>query len=598
MWGERLTALLERARTIKRVIAETPRFTILRILLHVMALVGLVCTLLISVVAEDFFTRGIENRPDWPPIPHTSSNPMGINTFLNEEADPAVVERSLDMIAAGGFGYVRQLFGWYEIEPQPGEYIDANGVSTWEKYDRIVALANERGIQVIARLDKPPLWSKVNQPNPQLDGPPDRLGDYASFVEAVVERYGDRIRYVQIWNEPNLAGEWGGQPIDPRGYVDLLATGYRAAKRANPDVTVLMAGLAPTDQTGPDNLSDLLFLQRVYDFGGADFFDIAAVMVYGYGYSPSDRRVAFERNNFSRPIQTREIMVRNGDADTPIWAVEYGWVSLPDDWTGDPSPWGDPVSAETKADYLVSGYVRAQREWPWMGMMAVWTFRFPQPPDADGQAANPTRGFGIVEHDFTPRPAYTALQRAALHIQRASTGAYWLTETEQIALDAGDQVRLHVAGDEIDLVYEGDGTLDVSLNDAAQHRVTIIASDGTLLSRATIADTLTNDPYDITLQLPDSGESEVAIVGYIVAPAAVHTWVYPLVRVLVIIAFLLNTMSTVWLMRELATASPAHDSSEDDDGDVPDETRAQTESPVTLGDAGNSGSLPDPCDNV
>ena len=70
-----------------------------------------------------------------------------------------------------------------------------------------------------------------------------------------------RIHYIQIWNEPNLQGEWGGQPIDPAKFTDLLKAAYTAAKAADPTMTVLMPGLAPTDQTGPTNLSDLLFLQ-------------------------------------------------------------------------------------------------------------------------------------------------------------------------------------------------------------------------------------------------------------------------------------------------------------------------------------------------
>lgn len=379
-----------------------------RLALHLIAIVGLIGTLLLVPVAEEFYTRGVETGRAWNPIPHTDVNPMGINTFLNEEADPAVVERSLNMIRDGGYGFIRQIFGWYEIEPQPGVYVDANGRSTWEKYDRIVDLATERGIQIIARLEKPPPWSKANQPNPTVDGPPDRLSDYANFVEQVVTRYRGRITYVQIWNEPNLEGEWGAKPIDPRGYVELLAAGAEAARAANPGVVILLAGLAPTDQTGPANLSDLLFLEQVYAFGGAQYFDIVAVMVYGYGYPPADRRLEFARNNFSRPIQTRDIMVRHGDERKPIWAVEYGWVSLPDDWDGQPSPWGEPVSEATQAEYLYDGYLRAQREWPWMGVMAVWFFKLPEP--WEGQ---PWYFFRMVSPDFRPYPVYDALREYA-----------------------------------------------------------------------------------------------------------------------------------------------------------------------------------------
>src|SRR3954471_14204043 len=104
--------IASRARTIRRLLRSWTPFTIARVLLHIVALVGLCGTAIVADLAEDFFTRGVENAPSWPPVPYTSGNPMGINTFLNEEPDPAVVARSLDMIAAGGFGYIRQIFGW------------------------------------------------------------------------------------------------------------------------------------------------------------------------------------------------------------------------------------------------------------------------------------------------------------------------------------------------------------------------------------------------------------------------------------------------------------------------------------------------------
>ena len=299
--------------------------------IHILIILGLIGGLVVATVANGYFNRGVVASTNLQPIPHTDVNPMGVNTFLDQEADPAKVSRELQMIKDGGFGYIRQMFPWYDIEPEPGSFWDAkNDVSSWAKYDRIVNEANALDIQIIARLDKPPRWARANAPNLAQfpDGPPDNNADYANFVSAFVTRYRGKIHYIQIWNEPNLQGEWGGQPIDPAKFTDLLKAAYTAAKSADPSITVLMPGLAPTDQTGPTNLSDLLFLQGMYDAGARDYFDIATVMVYGYGYSPYDRRVEFARNNFSRPIQTHEIMVKNGDADKAVWAAEYGWVSL------------------------------------------------------------------------------------------------------------------------------------------------------------------------------------------------------------------------------------------------------------------------------
>ncbi len=375
-----------------------------RLAVHLLVLAGLLVMLGGTLLAEPYFTRGVAVGDELPPIPHTDVNPLGINTHLQDEGDPAKVERSLDMIAAAGFTFVRQPFPWNDIELAPDNYWDTrNNISAWAKYDRLVDLAVARKLEVVARLDKPPAWSRAGQPNVDRipDGPPNNDADYADFVASVVERYRGRIRYIQIWNEPNLAGEWGGQPIDPAAFTRLLKAAYLAAKQADPAIVVLMPGLAPTDQTGPQNLSDLLFLQGMYDAGARDYFDIASVMVYGYGYSPYDRRVEFARNNFSRPIQTREIMVRNGDAAKPVWATEYGYTTR----SGDPANQWQVVSESLQARYLVETYHLVRRELPWLTALFLWNISTDLPEHHEMQ------GYSVLRSNGRPKPAFEALRQ-------------------------------------------------------------------------------------------------------------------------------------------------------------------------------------------
>ncbi|MEX1159048.1 MAG: hypothetical protein WEC79_08990, partial [Thermomicrobiales bacterium] len=321
--------------------------------------------------------------------------------------------------------------------------------------------------------------------------------------------------------------------------------GAAAARAANPDVVILLAGLAPTDQTGPENLSDLLFLQRVYDLGGAAWFDIVAVMVYGYGYPPSDRRTDFGRNNFSRPVQTREIMLRNGDAGTAVWAVEYGWVSLPDDWSGQPSPWGAPVSAEQQAEYLVQGYLRAQREWPWMGVMAVWTFRFPHSPDAPGQIGNPTQGFALVEHDFTPRPAYLALRERAARIGYDGTGAYEMPLAQQERIEHGEPIDLLVSGERVDLLVTGSGRIERIVD--GELRETLTFSTGDQRERVTVARGMRDTAHVVSLRISGTpGEPAPEVVGYVVSRFWFHAWAYPWISAILLATLLGNLASLGW----------------------------------------------------
>jgi hypothetical protein len=59
-------------------------------------------------------------------------------------------------------------------------------------------------------------------------------------VHAVVDRYRlaspiGRVQAIEIWNEPNLTRQWGGQPINQQSaadYVRLLSGAYLATKSA------------------------------------------------------------------------------------------------------------------------------------------------------------------------------------------------------------------------------------------------------------------------------------------------------------------------------------------------------------------------------
>lgn len=345
------------------------------------------------------------------PIAQVNLNPYGVNTFLEQEVEEAKIRWSLQMIRDAGFHWIRQQFPWEDIEIHgKGDFEDRRTQppkSAWEKYDRIVELAQEYGVEIIARLDNPPAWSRAQGNKIGTFAPPDDLNDFGDFVYAVVSRYRGRIKYYQIWNEPNIYPEWGEQPVDPIAYTQLLKVGYTRAKEADPEAVIISAGLAPTTEMGPKNLSDLVFLQKMYDAGAKGYFDIMSVQGYGLWTGPDDRRTDPSRTNFSRPRLIREIMVRNGDEDKPIWASEVGWNALPEGFPA--TPVYGRVSEELQAQYTVRAYERAQEEWPWMGVISYWFFKRADNREKD----QPFYYFRLVEPDFTPHPVYWALKELA-----------------------------------------------------------------------------------------------------------------------------------------------------------------------------------------
>ncbi len=348
------------------------------------------------------------------PTAFADVNPLGMNVFLEQEVDPAKREQQVRMIAEAGFHWLRQEFPWEDIEIHgEGDFADRRHEpvrSAWEKYDHIVALAEQYDLELIVRLSNPPAWSRAEGNDIGTYAPPDDIGDFGDFVHAVVSRYRGRIRFYQIWNEPNIYPEWGEQPVNPEEYVELLKVGSTRARAADPDVVIICGALAANIDLGPRDLNDFIFLQRMYDAGAADYFDILAMQGYGLWSGPTDRRMQPRVVNYSRPRFIRDIMVQNGDAHKPIWISEMNWNVAPEDV----EPRYGRVTLEQQARYAVLAYQRAQKEWPWMGVINFWYFK--RADDTWERNRQPEAYFRMVTPDFQPLPVYEAM-KAYIHSQ-------------------------------------------------------------------------------------------------------------------------------------------------------------------------------------
>jgi polysaccharide biosynthesis protein PslG len=359
------------------------------------------------------FTRSQPQTAADIPVQHTGLNPYGINTFLEQEVEPEKRERILQMVSDAGFHWIRQQFPWEDIEIHGrGDFEDRRNVevtgviSAWDKYDQIVDLAEQYGIEIHARLDNPPAWTHAD-PAIGSFAPPDDLQDFVNYATAVAERYKGRIRYYQVWNEPNIYPEWGEQFIDPEAYTELLCRTYSALKAVDPEIVVVSGALAPTVSLSGRDLNDFVFLQRMYDAGAGECFDILAVQGYGLNSGPTDQRMRPTTVNFARNLYIRDLMVANGDSHKPIWISEAAWNPM-DDIPGDIADrenYGS-VTHEQAARYMPLAYQRAQEEWPWVGVIFYWFFKRP----SDAEINQSWYYFRMVEPDFTPLPVYESMK--------------------------------------------------------------------------------------------------------------------------------------------------------------------------------------------
>ena len=368
----------------------------------------------LSDLTADLLRPRLHLAPDVP-VQYTDVSPFGVNVFLNEEVDPAKRELTVRLASEAGFHWLRQEFPWEDIEIHgKGDFEDRRNLpakSAWDKYDQIVDLAEKYGMELIVRVSTPPAWSRAKGDEVGTFAPPDNYDDFGDFVYTLVSRYRGRIRYYQIWNEPNIYPEWGSYPISPEDYTQLLKIGATRARAADPNVVIICGALASTialqpDAPPPNNaLNDLLFLQRMYDAGAAPYFDIMAMQAYGLWSGPTDRRMNPRVMNFGRPQFVRDLMVANGDAHKPIWISEMGWDAVPDDV---PDKRFGQVTPEQQARYEPLAYQRALQEWPWVGVINTWYFK--RATDEWIREGKPEAYFRLADPDFTLQPVYYSLK--------------------------------------------------------------------------------------------------------------------------------------------------------------------------------------------
>ncbi len=358
-------------------------------------------------------------------IPNTDVNPYGANFFLAREVEPWKRERTVVMAQQAGLGWAKLQFAWAEIEPhRKGEFIDpVTGGSSWAKFDQIVDLCREHGLQVIVRLDRAPAWARLPDTRPET--PPTDFEDFGDFIYAFVDHFRGRVQYIQIWNEPNIYPEWGEQAVDPVAYTRMLQIAYRRAKEADPNVYVLSAPLAITlGEPHPEpgkwrSMPDLEFLEAMYQAGAGDYFDILSANAFGFDLPPEDPPSP-DVLNFRRVELQRAIMEKYGDADKAVWFNEYGWNAAPDYFSQEALIW-KRVSEEKQAEYTLRGIELARQEWPWAGVFNIWYFRQTGQQYAPDDAAY---YFRMVDVDFTPRRVYDAVQDATAALFVAPPGHF------------------------------------------------------------------------------------------------------------------------------------------------------------------------------
>lgn len=314
-------------------------------------------------------------------------------------------DRVLNLVKDAGFGWVKQQVTWKDTEGPKGAF-------GWDELDRVVGAANDHGINIILSVVKSPAWATADGGQ----GLPKNPQDFGDFMKVMAARYKGRVAAYELWNEENMAGEFGGE-VDAGRYVKLLKAGYEAVKAEDLDAVVISGGLTPTGVNDPKiAVDDAVFLEQLYQYNGGEFgkyFDVLGAHPGGNNNPPDsfwpdnpgpDGWSDHQSFYFRRVEDLRKVMEKYGDGKKQVWLTEFGWT------TKNEAPgyeYGKDVTDELQAQYLVRAYEKAKADYPWMGVMSLWNLNFSTvvPPTDEKYP------WSIINGDWSPRPAYEALKK-------------------------------------------------------------------------------------------------------------------------------------------------------------------------------------------
>jgi hypothetical protein len=376
---------------------------------------------------------------DYRPLagPHIGYGFNGYYTFqpIADPAQLANLKRSLDLVKESGFDWIRQQVVWATLEPQPGQH----AIEQLASYDAIVREATQRKIRVMFSVAKAPRWAVPGDEfchdggGVQLCGLPKEPATLARVFAFLAERYKDgssfgRVHAWEVWNEQNTGGETGNN-VDAGAYVEALKASSAAIKKADPKAIVVFGGLTPTGVNDKRlAIDDVAYLEQAYQYKDGEvrrYFDVLGAHP-GSNNNPPDAlwpdapgpgtgcaqapncwrdhpSFYFRRIEQLRAVMEKHEDGRYGNALKQIWLTEFGW-STKNQAKG--YEYGDVISEELQAQYIVRAFEKGQRDYPWMGVMFLWTLNHSVvvPPSDEKHP------WAVLRGDWSPRPAYEAVK--------------------------------------------------------------------------------------------------------------------------------------------------------------------------------------------
>jgi polysaccharide biosynthesis protein PslG len=345
------------------------------------------------------------------------SNPFGVGS--SAEAAGAYTAWMPRMSEARA-KWVRIFPDWNQIQPSPEKW-------QWSAMDALLNCAASNHLNVSGLFLYNAKWANTNGSR----FPTNNLAAWSTYVSNVVAHAAGRVRYWEVWNEPENFSP-GGSAGD---YAMIVSNAYSWAKAADPNAQIGI-GVATVD---------ILYLERALAAGAADHFDYICVHPYEVLGTVASGQEALFMNIV--PTIRKMLAVKNpAKQQAPVWFTEIGEAL------------GKQVDSSRQAADLVKAYTMGIAQ----GVAHLEWF----------EAQEGGYKMGLLSSTEVPAPAFYALKHLATQLGPNPSYLGWLllndhdyafvfqgatnnvaitwsppNSTETVELDRGAQIMDPVSGE-------------------------------------------------------------------------------------------------------------------------------------------------------
>ena len=305
---------------------------------------------------------------------------LGVNAQF-QYFSPAAYQQQMDQLDALGLNWIRLTIHWPLIEPAQNSF-------DLRDLDGAMATMNAHHYNILAYMvGSAPFASSAPEGAPSRDQyPPRDFNVFAARMTSLVKRY-PQVNNWQVWNEPNIV--WLPKE-DPAAYDTLLTTTADAIRTAEPDKTIVTAGMAYYSQM---HSTPGYMLQTLLDRGLGTRNIVAAYHPYSEypeGDSPPDRDFLVKANAMNNLLHSNGVQ--------QVCATEWGWSSY-----NGPVEMQAIIGQQGQADYTLRRLALMSA----LDYQRIFLFNL---SDLDARASARDQAYGLLDLQGNPKPVYTALR--------------------------------------------------------------------------------------------------------------------------------------------------------------------------------------------